>query len=59
MDFGKFLDMGGYGIWVWPVYGLAAIALVALLLMSLRTLRTRERAFAEMRRHRRGGNDDA
>lgn len=59
MDIAKFLDMGGYAAFVWPGYALTAIATIGMLLWSLRTLRAREREFAEMRRHRRGGSDDA
>ena len=59
MDLAKFFDMGGYAAFVWPGYGLAALAVIGMLVVSLRTLRAREREFAEMRKNRRGGNDDA
>jgi heme exporter protein D len=58
MDLAKFLDMGGYAAFVWPGYGVAALAAIGMLAWSLRTLRARERAFAEMRRQRRGGHHD-
>jgi heme exporter protein D len=59
MDFSKFLDMGGYAAFVWPGYGLAALAVIGMLVLSLRTLRAREREFAAVRKNRRGGGNDA
>lgn len=29
MNWQEFFAMGGYGVYVWPVYGLAAVLLVA------------------------------
>lgn len=34
----EFFEMGGYGIYIWPCYGLAAVLLVTLLLTSLKSL---------------------
>jgi heme exporter protein D len=53
-----FLAMGGYARFVWPVYGLAALALVVLLVASLKAMRGRERELAESERHRRRGRGD-
>jgi heme exporter protein D len=39
-----FFEMGGYGAYVWPAYGLAAVVLIGLLAASLRALRARETA---------------
>ena len=33
----SFLEMGGYGAFVWPAYGIAAIVMIALLWASLRS----------------------
>jgi heme exporter protein D len=32
----SFLEMGGYGAFVWPAYGIAAVVMIALLWTSLR-----------------------
>ncbi|MFP6733395.1 MAG: heme exporter protein CcmD [Rhodospirillales bacterium] len=34
MDLNAFLDMGGYGAFVWPSYGLSALVLIAVLWQS-------------------------
>jgi heme exporter protein D len=53
----SFLEMGGYGAFVWPAYGLAAAVMVGLLWTSLRNGR-RQRELMDMlsseRRQRRG-----
>ena len=49
---GTFFAMGGYAAFVWPGYGLAALALIGLLVITLRGLKAREREFAEVRRNR-------
>ncbi len=36
---GSFLDMGGYGVFVWPSFAVSAAVLVGLLLISLRALK--------------------
>jgi heme exporter protein D len=43
----EFLNMGGYGGYVWPAYGIAALVLIALVWDSLRGLRASERELAE------------
>ncbi len=40
----SYLEMGGYGAYVWPAYGTAAAVLIGLVVASLRTLRAREAA---------------
>jgi len=50
-----FLAMGGYARYLWPAYGLAAVALVVLLVVSFKAMRARERELAESERHRRKG----
>jgi heme exporter protein D len=45
-----FLDMGGYGAFVWPAYGVTALVLVAVLIASLRALWRREAALAALER---------
>ena len=54
----SFLEMGGYGGFVWPAYGVTAIVLVGLLVASLRALRKRQAALDALEREsgvRRGG----
>jgi len=35
----SFLDMGGYGTFVWPSFGLSAILLVGIFVVSVRSLK--------------------
>ncbi len=52
-----FLAMGGYGVYIWPAYGLTALAFAGILVRSLSTLRARrreEQALAAVARPRRG-----
>ena len=51
----SFLDMGGYGGYVWPAFGGAALVLVGLVMASVRSLRAKEAALAALQRARRGG----
>ena len=43
----SFLEMGGYGDFVWPAFALTAAVLLALLFESLRRLRNDQRALAQ------------
>lgn len=45
-----FLDMGGYGAFVWPAYGVTALVLIVVLIASLRALWRREAALAALER---------
>lgn len=38
----EFLDMGGYGAYIWSVYGLAAVIMIALLWHSIQKWRQNE-----------------
>ena len=38
-SFHEFLTMGGYGIYVWPAYGLAAVVIVVNIVLPLKRLR--------------------
>lgn len=44
-----FLEMGGYGRFVWPAFAITALVLVALLVQSVRTLKNREAQLAFLR----------
>jgi heme exporter protein D len=41
-----FLDMGGYGQFVWPAYGVTAVVLVILMIASRRSLKSAEATLA-------------
>ncbi|MBT3306077.1 MAG: heme exporter protein CcmD [Alphaproteobacteria bacterium] len=43
-----FWDMGGYGHFVWPAYGVVAVVLVGLLVASRRSLKTAEARLAAL-----------
>jgi heme exporter protein D len=56
-DLMTFLAMGGYGAYVWPAYGLTALAFLGMLGWTLGTLKARRReeaGLAAARRSRRG-----
>jgi len=38
-SFSEFLAMGGYGAYVWPAYGLAAVVIVSNIVLPLKRLR--------------------
>ena len=48
-----FFEMDGYGIYVWPAFGVTAIVLIGLALASLRTLRDNEETLAGLQGERR------
>ncbi len=59
-SFSTFLSMGGYGAYVWPAYGLTAVAFIAAVVWTGATLKARRReeqtlsATGRQRRNRRG-----
>jgi heme exporter protein D len=50
----EILAMGGYGGYVWPAYGVAALVMVGLLIWSLRARKAAEAALAQLEETRRG-----
>ena len=44
----QFFGMGGYAVFVWPAYAVAAVALIGLLVQSLRDLRKRAAELAAL-----------
>lgn len=48
--FNEVLAMDGYGVYVWPSFGFAALAMIAMVWMSLRSLRRVERIFSQMQK---------
>ena len=44
----SFLEMGGYGGFVWPAFGVTAVLMLALLVDSLRRLKAGERALERL-----------
>ena len=53
----SYLEMGGYGAYVWPAYGAAAVVLIGLVAASLRTLRAREAALKALEGDGDGSDD--
>jgi heme exporter protein D len=45
----EFLAMGGYGVYVWPAYAVAAVVMVGLVVASVRQLRRTKAQLAELR----------
>ena len=52
-----FFDMGGYGLYVWPAYALAAVVMVGLMATSLRVLKAREASLRALEGGRPAGGD--
>jgi heme exporter protein D len=50
-----FFAMGGYGAYVWPAFGFAAVVLLGLLLQSWRTARRRAAELEQLRAELRPG----
>ncbi|HEY4135510.1 MAG TPA: heme exporter protein CcmD [Alphaproteobacteria bacterium] len=46
------LDLGGYGVYVWPAYGVAGLVMLGLLAASLRALVANERMLDRLQRAR-------
>ncbi len=43
------MAMGGYGVYVWPAFGLTAAVMIGLLIASVRSLRAREKDLLRLR----------
>lgn len=46
----SFFDMGGYGVFVWPAYGVTALVLAAVAIASQRRLRRCQAELAALER---------
>jgi len=44
----EIFNMGGYGAYVWPAWGIAVLVLGGLIFASLRTMRARERELTKL-----------
>jgi heme exporter protein D len=53
-----YFAMGGYGAFIWPAYGAAAILMAGILIMSWRSMRRREELVETLRARRRGDRED-
>ena len=54
----NFFHMGGHGVYIWSAYLIAAVIVVGILVQTITTMRRRERQLAELRRERRGTDDE-
>ncbi len=54
----EFFAMGGYGAFIWPAYGAAAILLAGLVILSWKSMRRREAQVELLRAGRRKGRQD-
>ena len=53
-----FFHMGGHGVYIWLAYLIATVIVVGILVQTITTMRQRERQLAELRRERRGNDDE-
>ncbi len=44
----EFFYMGGYGAYIWPAYGVAALVMIGLVVATLRSLKLREAELAKL-----------
>lgn len=49
----EFLEMGGYGAFIWPAYGAAAVLMAGVLILSWKSMRQREALVKSLRASRR------
>jgi heme exporter protein D len=49
----EFLEMGGYGAFIWPAYGAAALLMMGVLILSWKSMRQREALVESLRADRR------
>jgi heme exporter protein D len=55
----KFFEMGGYAVYVWPAFAMAALVMIGLLVTTLRTLRAREAVLRQLEAAERRADDGA
>jgi heme exporter protein D len=48
MPMQQFFAMGGYAVYLWPAYAIAAVVMIGLLVQTLASLRARERELASL-----------
>lgn len=53
-----FFHMGGHGVYIWLAYLIATVIVIGILVQTITTMRQRERQLAELRRERRGTDDE-
>jgi heme exporter protein CcmD len=53
-----FFHMGGHGVYIWLAYLIATVIVIGVLVQTITTMRQRERQLAELRRERRGTDDE-
>ena len=54
----EFLNMGGYGSYIWSAYAISAVILIALTILSLRKLKKIEQALIPLEESRRNFRRD-
>ena len=54
----NFFHMGGHGVYIWLAYLIATVIIAGILVQTITTMRQRERQLAELRRERRGIDDE-
>ncbi|MDX1400454.1 MAG: heme exporter protein CcmD [Kiloniellales bacterium] len=55
----QFFAMGGYGVFVWPAYGITTVVLLALLISTLMRLKRNRRRVAELESGRREAKSES
>jgi heme exporter protein D len=55
----EFIEMGGYGAFIWPAYGAAALLMAGVTILSWKSMRQREALVESLRASRRKAPDEA
>jgi len=55
----EFLEMGGYGAFIWPAYGAVALVLLGLWVVSRRFVTTTEAELADLNSRNAGDTNEA
>lgn len=55
----EFFAMGGYGVFVWPAYGMTALLMIGLLVASVRTMRANAKMLDTLREQARAHGQPA
>ncbi len=54
----EYMQMGGYGVYIWPSYGVTALIMIVMLVVSQRTLRSNEATYKRLAADNQQDNKD-
>ena len=54
-----FFEMGGYGAYIWPCYGVTAVLMVGILMSSMRSLKGNRATLIELEKNSSDNSDNS